>query len=161
MSTGMIGPSAMSTQISIQQAQESQTLQQMNSAKTANNSAKIDKSAKQFEAMLLSTWLQQAEQSYATVPGSEDDDEDAAGRDQMLSMGVQSLAESLAASGGIGIARMIAKALHTAADKAANSAETGSEPAATGQIPARNLSFPLNSGPESADSSAGLEKVSK
>jgi hypothetical protein len=56
------------------------------------------KGAKEFEAMLLSTWLQQAEQSFATVPGAEDDD-DAAGRDQMMSLGVQSLAD---VDGGIG-----------------------------------------------------------
>ncbi|MFZ0747279.1 MAG: rod-binding protein, partial [Terracidiphilus sp.] len=67
---------------------------------------------------LLSTWLQQAEQSMATVPGAEDD-EDASGRDQMMSMGVQSLANSMAASGGIGIAKMVAKAMHAQLDKAA------------------------------------------
>ena len=39
--------------------------------------AKIEKGAREFEAMLLTTWLQQAEQSMATVPGAEDD-EDAA-----------------------------------------------------------------------------------
>ncbi len=67
--------------------------------------------------MLLTTWMQQAEQSLATVPGAEDDD-DAAGREQMMSLGVQSVAQSLAAHGGIGISRMIAKAMHSVADKA-------------------------------------------
>lgn len=74
--------------------------------------------------MLLSTWLQQAEQSMATVPGAEDD-EDAAGRDQMMSLGVQSLASSLTASGGIGIAAMIAKSLHATADRAQDVAGVG------------------------------------
>jgi Rod binding domain-containing protein len=36
----------------------------------------------------------------------------------MMSLGVQSLAQSLEASGGIGIAKMIAKSLHATADKA-------------------------------------------
>lgn len=65
--------------------------------------------------MLLSNWLQQAEQSMASVPGA-DDDEDAGARDQMMSLGVQSLATAMTNSGGIGIAAMIAKALHSAAD---------------------------------------------
>jgi Rod binding domain-containing protein len=66
--------------------------------------------------MLLSNWLQQAEQSMASVPGA-DDDEDAGAREQMMSLGVQSLATAMTASGGIGIAKMIAKALHSAADR--------------------------------------------
>jgi Rod binding domain-containing protein len=65
--------------------------------------------------MLLSNWLQQAEQSMASVPGA-DDDEDAGAREQMMSLGVQSLATAMTASGGIGIAKMISKALHSAAD---------------------------------------------
>ena len=35
-------------------------IRQLNSAKASNDDAKIDKSAKEFESMLLSTWLQQA-----------------------------------------------------------------------------------------------------
>jgi Rod binding domain-containing protein len=100
-----------------------QILQQSNSAVNANQDAKIDKSAREFEAMLLSTWLQQAEQSFATVPGA-DDGEDGAQRSQMMSLGVQSLADSLAASGGIGIAKMIAKALHATAEKASAPEQT-------------------------------------
>jgi Rod binding domain-containing protein len=130
MGTSAIGPGAMSSQISVQQAQDSQMLQQVNSAKAANDATKIEKGAKQFEAMLLSTWLQEAEKSFGTAPGSEDgDDEDSTGRDQMMSMGVQSLSEAMANSGGIGIARMIAKAMHAAADKAENSAKTGTSAA--------------------------------
>ncbi len=84
----------------------------------------------EFESMLLSTWLQQAEQSMATVPGAEDDD-DAAGRDQMMSMGVQSLANSMAASGGIGIAKMVAKAMHAQVDKAAEKSSTAAKSTGT------------------------------
>ena len=72
--------------------------------------------------MLLSTWLQQAEQSMGSVPGAEDDD-DAGQRDQMMSLGVQALSTSLAASGGIGIGKMIAKALHATADRQNAAAE--------------------------------------
>ena len=127
MGTGLIGPGGMNAQVNLQQAREMQLLQQIDTVKGSKDDGKIEKGAKQFEAMLLSTWLQQAEQSFATVPGAEDD-EDAAGRDQMMGLGVQSLSESLAASGGIGIAKMIAKALHAEADKA----ETTAKPAAVG-----------------------------
>ena len=136
MATGMIGPGGMNAQVNLQQAREMQLLQQFNTVEGSKDDGKIEKGAKQFEAMLLSTWLQQAEQSFATIPGAEDD-ENAAGRDQMMSLGVQSLSESLAASGGIVIAKMIAKALHAEADKAetpAKAASVGQGDAAAGQI---------------------------
>jgi Rod binding domain-containing protein len=105
------------TQTTLLEASQDRMLQQLKSSKSQIDDQRIDKGAKEFEAMLLSSWLQQAEQSMATVPGAEDD-EDAAGREQMMSLGVQSLATSMAASGGIGIASMIAKAMHANAAKA-------------------------------------------
>jgi Rod binding domain-containing protein len=84
-------------------------------SKQAGDSAKIDKSAKEFESVLVGTWLQQAEQSFGSVPT--DDDTQDVGRDSMMSFGVQALATSMANSGGIGIAKMVSKALHAAADK--------------------------------------------
>jgi len=117
MGSSMIGIGSLSSQTSLQQAREGQMLQQLNAQQGVNDNPRIEKGAKQFEAMLLGTWLQQAEQSFATVPGAEDD-EDAAGRDQMMSLGVQSLAESMAATGGIGIGKMIATAMEATAAKA-------------------------------------------
>jgi len=117
MASGIVGPGSLASQTTLQQAREDQMLQQMKAQKGVHDDARIEKGAKQFEAMLLGTWLQQAEQSFATIPGAEDDD-DAAGRDQMMSLGVQSLAESMAASGGIGIGKMIARAMEAAAHKA-------------------------------------------
>jgi hypothetical protein len=35
--------------------------------KSVTDAAKIDKGAKEFEAVLVGSWLQQAEQSFATV----------------------------------------------------------------------------------------------
>jgi Rod binding domain-containing protein len=141
MATSMIGPGALSdsgnAQAGFQQARQLQMLQQVRSATADNDDARIEKGAKQFEAMLLGSWLQQAEQSFATIPGAEDD-ENAAGRDQMMSLVVQSLAESLAASGGIGIAKMIAKAMHAAAEKAEVPAKTASQPVPQG--PAEQVS---------------------
>jgi Rod binding domain-containing protein len=116
-STSLTGSLVSQAQSSLLQAQQERMVQQLKSPQAVTGDGKIEKSAQEFESMLLSTWLTQAEQSMATVPGAEDD-EDAAGRDQMMSLGVQSLANSMAASGGIGIAKMIAKALHATADKA-------------------------------------------
>ncbi len=126
MATSLIGPGSMgssslgvgyTSQANLQQSRGMQLLQQFNSDKSSLDDAKIEKGAQQFEAMLLGTWLQQAEQSFATIPGAEDD-EDAGQREQIMSLGVQSLADSLAKSGGIGIAKMIAKAMHANAEKA-------------------------------------------
>jgi Rod binding domain-containing protein len=78
---------------------------------------KIEKGSKEFESILLGSWLQQAEQSFSTLPGADDDDKDVAS-DSVMSFGVQALSTSMAASGGIGIAKMVAKAMHAAADKA-------------------------------------------
>ena len=109
-----LGP--MNMQTSIQQAQEDRMIRGVNSAVSASDTEKIDKGSKEFEAVLLGSWLQQAEQSFATVPGT-DEDKDAGGG-QMMSLGVQSLATSMAASGGLGIGKMIAKAMHVNAEKA-------------------------------------------
>ena len=121
-STSLTGSLMAQAQTSLIESQQSRMVQQLKSPEAVTGDGKIEKSAQEFESMLLSTWLQQAEQSMATVPGAEDD-EDAAGRDQMMSLGVQSLANSMAASGGIGIGKMIAKELHKAADKAAGPTE--------------------------------------
>jgi Rod binding domain-containing protein len=112
-----ISTASLTSQASLLQSTEDRMLHQLKSQPANKDDSKIEKGAKEFEAMLLTTWLQQAEQSIATVPGAEDD-EDAAGREQMMSLGVQSVATSLAASGGIGIGRMIAQAMHSMADKA-------------------------------------------
>ena len=88
--------------------------------------AKIEKAGKDFESILLGSWLQKAEQSFATVPGGDEDGDDDVGKEQFQSMAMQSLAGSLTASGGIGIAHMITEHL-----KMADRKETaGKEPPA-------------------------------
>jgi len=106
---------SLTAQTSLLESRENRMMQQMNSGKSTNDDAKIEKGSREFEAILLGSWLQQAEQSFATVPGADDDDD--AGRDQMMSLGVQQLSTSMAASGGIGIGKMVAKAMHAAAEK--------------------------------------------
>lgn len=119
MSSLPIGGSlAAQAQTSLLQSREDHMLHQLNSIRATNNDAKIDKSAQEFESMLLSTWLQQAEQSMGSVPGaSDDDDENGGQREQIMSLGVQSLSTALAASGGIGIGKMIAHSLHATANR--------------------------------------------
>jgi Rod binding domain-containing protein len=129
----MLGPGALATQSSFLQSKEDRMLGQLQSLKSGNDDAKIEKGAMEFESMLLSSWLQQAEQSMATVPGAEED-EDAGCREQMMSLATQTMASSMAASGGIGIAKMIAKAMHAAADKAEESTPEASDPEGTKAI---------------------------
>ena len=79
--------------------------------------AKIEKAGKDFESILLGSWLTQAEQSFAKVPGGDGEDEDDdSGKDQFQGIAMQSLANSMTASGGIGIAKMITSNLHKASD---------------------------------------------
>ena len=82
----------------------------------ATENTKIEKSAKDFESILLGSWLQQAEQSFGTVPGGDGDDDADPGKDQFQGMAMQSLGTSMTAAGGIGIAKMISKQLHKAED---------------------------------------------
>lgn len=82
----------------------------------ADDNKKIDKAARDFESILLSSWLQQAEESFATVPGGDGDEDSDAGKQQLQGIAVQALGGALAASGGIGIAKMIARQLHKTAD---------------------------------------------
>jgi Rod binding domain-containing protein len=131
VSSSILGSSlAAQAQTSLLQTRQDSMLQQMKSPQGQGSDAKIDKSAQEFESMLLSTWLQQAESSMATVPGAEDD-EDAGTREQMMSLGVQSLSNAMAASGGIGIGKMIAKALHASAAKNEAAAPAAATPVAT------------------------------
>ena len=71
---------------------------------------KIEKSARDFESILIGQWLDQAERSFGTVPGSDPDQTDP-GHDQLQGIATQSLAQAIAKSGGLGIASMVAKGL--------------------------------------------------
>jgi Rod binding domain-containing protein len=83
---------------------------------TATENSKIEKSAKDFESILLGSWLQQAEESFASLPGADDDGDADAGKEQFQGIAMQSLGNSMTAAGGIGIAKMISRQLHNAAD---------------------------------------------
>jgi Rod binding domain-containing protein len=94
-----------------------QILKKTESSKSLDS--KIDKSARDFESLLLGSWLQQAQQSFATVPGGSEEADADPGKEQLQSFAMQSLSTALTASGGLGIAKSIAKLLHKTADTAA------------------------------------------
>jgi len=83
---------------------------------SSREDAKIDKAGKDFESILLGNWLQQAEQSFAKVPGGDGEDDDDSSKDQFQGIAMQALAGSLTASGGIGIAKMITQRLHAVSE---------------------------------------------
>lgn len=95
---------------------------------------KLATAAKQFETVLLSQWLQDAESSFASVPGGDSDTD--AGSDQLKGLATQQLATSFAASGGIGISRLVLGALTTVSDK-----EQGAVDGATAVAPGKSAAM--------------------
>ena len=71
---------------------------------------RVTHAARQFEAVLLNSLLGSLEHSFSALPGKKADSI----ADNYHAMGMQALASSLAASGGVGIANMIERnLLHT------------------------------------------------
>ena len=128
-----MGLGSLAAQSGALQSSEDRLIQGVKSSKSVTDAAKIDKGAKEFESVLVGSWLQQAEQSFGTVPGADDGQD--VGRDSMMSLGVQTLATSMAASGGLGIAKMVAKAMHAAADKADGQAPATAADENSGKTP--------------------------
>ena len=73
-----------------------------------NNTARLSSAAKEFESVLLGQWLKDAESSFGSVPGSEEDD---ACGEQMKEFAMQHVATEITDRGGIGIAPMVERAL--------------------------------------------------
>jgi len=65
-------------------------------------SPKLVKAAQDFEAILLSSWLEKLQASYAGPDNGSD-----AAHDTLSSMGTQAIASALAARGGIGIGKLL------------------------------------------------------
>lgn len=96
--------------------------------------AKAQKAAQDFESVLIGQWLEQAEKSFATVPGGDPDQQADPGHDQLQSIALQSLASNLTKSGGLGIASMLVKHLTNNDQGAKSAGETGEvEPGAGDQ----------------------------
>jgi Rod binding domain-containing protein len=84
-----------------------------------NDPQKLVRAAHQFEAVLLNQLLGSLEHSFSLL-GEEKTD---AGSDQYHFLGVQALASSIAAKGGIGIADMIVRNLRERENHAVDSAK--------------------------------------
>lgn len=76
-------------------------------APATEHTRKIAKAAREFEAVLLNTLLGPLQHTFSSLPGKEAD----AISDNYHSLGMQALASTLAAKGGMGIAEMIIKSL--------------------------------------------------
>lgn len=103
-----------SSGIGLTSALDPQAIERARSAKLDPDKSKIDKTAKEFESLLLGHWLEQAQQAFASVPGADDESGEEGsdpGKSQFQSLGMQSLAQSITKSGGLGIAKMISKQL--------------------------------------------------
>lgn len=94
---------------------------QLGSGSGAKDKEKIKKAGQDFESLLMGQWLQQAEDSFGKVPGTDEEEEGDgdAGSGSMQGIAVQSLGQAMAASGGIGIAKMITSQLERTAASAA------------------------------------------
>ncbi len=95
---------------SLAQARSEQALRQAKQHAAAGD-PKIEAAAHSFESILINKWLDEAEHSFATVPGEDPNKEESGdpGADQFRSLAFQAVADSITASGGIGIAAMIVK----------------------------------------------------
>ncbi len=63
---------------------------------------KLLHSAQEFEAIMVSSWWQQMNQTF-----SDPDEDSDPGAETMQGMGIQSMAMAMAKSGGVGLARML------------------------------------------------------
>ena len=113
--------------VSLFQQRAANLIDSVKQAGAASDPKKIAKAAKDFESILLGKWLDDAEQTFATVPGADDDPDGDATQSQFQSLGMQQVASALTASGGIGIAKMIARSLQEQADKSPAPAPNGNQ----------------------------------
>jgi len=102
---------------SLSQTAGTRAVQNLKSETKSNDKAKIEKSARDFESVLIGQWLEQAEKSFATVPGGDPDNQTDPGHDQFQGIAMQSLAQHLTQAGGLGIAHMISQSLEKTAEK--------------------------------------------
>jgi Rod binding domain-containing protein len=121
------------------QARSQQAIQLANCAQGTQDKSNVESAAKQFESILLQKWLEDAEHSFAKVPGDDSDDGTKdPGADQFKSLAMQQLAERMTASGGVGIAKMIVHQLAPKTESAASTQIIDSMKVTNGVLPPRN-----------------------
>src|SRR5580693_10243560 len=82
------------------QAKGDLAIQALRNKATKDSPSRIDKAAHDFESILVGQWLEKAEKSFATVPGTDPDQDRDAGHDQFQSIACESLAKGLGKTGG-------------------------------------------------------------
>jgi Rod binding domain-containing protein len=78
---------------------------------SAQNDKRIADSAHSFESLLIGKWLEAAEESLAIVPGGTEEDQGDNPIKQFSALAVQSLAQGITTSGGVGISKLLVKSL--------------------------------------------------
>jgi Rod binding domain-containing protein len=131
-----LGTPALSTQ-DLSQARSAQVLQVLKGKTQNTDAGKIDKAAKDFESILLGEWLEQAEKSFATLPGAGPSENTDPGHDQFQSIGCQFLSGAMSKAGGIGIASMISKRLKAVEAVRAEAEAAGHEGNQSNQVKPR------------------------
>ena len=99
---------ALSQASDIAWAVESPALSAGKIASATGKRNKIGDAAREFEATLLTKWLEAARHGCGGAPGGEEDEDgDEAHQSQIVDLGLKSVATAITKSGGIGIARVI------------------------------------------------------
>jgi Rod binding domain-containing protein len=124
MSDLKIGNSATSSS-SLTQAKADLAIKGLRNPSTKDSVSKIDKAAHDFESIMVGQWLEKAEKSFATVPGTDPDRDHDSSHDQFQSIACESLAKGLSKTGSFGIAAMITKHLAASAAKYASDSAPG------------------------------------
>jgi len=96
----------------LQRTHDEQAIRDLQSS-SSGHPKKIAQSARAFESLLIGKWLEAAEESLATVPGGDPDEQEQGALHQFSALGMQSLAESISAAGGLGIAKMLTQHLES------------------------------------------------
>ncbi len=125
------------TNSNLAQARTDLAIKGLRNSSVQDTPTKIDKAAHEFESLLVGQWLEKAEKSFATVPGSDPDQDQDASHDQFQSIACEFLSKSLTQGGNFGIARMISKHLTETAARQAQAADNPevTKPEVTGSDP--------------------------
>lgn len=110
-------PNLSASNSNLSQARSDLAVQNLRNSATAKSPSKIDKATQDFESILVGQWLEKAQKSFATVPGSDPDQQQDAAHDQFQSIACEFMAKGLTQKGGFGIAKMISKSLAAAEAK--------------------------------------------
>ncbi len=89
----------------------------------ASAEQKVHQASQDFESVLLGQWLQEAEDSFGSVPGNDGD----ADTSQMKNFAMQHLAREITKSGGMGISKIVEGALTGAGGLSRTAQDTPTE----------------------------------